>query len=164
MLDNLPSWLKSATGFTMAAGGPTRHDTYSVSVDVYYPGSTVPILSGVWDKMSGGAVDSDELKYHPGGMQPPVALGGKKMVSNVVVSRLYRLGRDHDAVGALIAGVGKSRVTVSKQPLDLTGTVYGNPIVYQGVLKRCTTPDPDSEGTAAALIELEVTVEGYPTS
>ena len=36
-------------------------------------------------------------------------------------------------------------------------------IVWKGTLKRCTVPEHDSESNDAALIELEMTVEGEPT-
>lgn len=148
----------------LMAGGPTRQDTYSINVSIEHPVSGAMINYGVWDKMSGGAVDSNETKYMPGGMAPPISLGGTKTVDNVVVSRLYRLGRDHDVIQQIIDSVGKSQMVVTKQPLDLNGVSYGRPIVYQGTLKRCTPPEVDSEASGAGLVELEMTVEGYPTS
>jgi hypothetical protein len=146
-------------------GGPTRQDTYSVSVHVIPPGGNPPGRDlGVWDKMTGGQVDSDETRYNPGGMAPPVSLGGRKTVENIVVSRLYRLARDHDIVQDFINWSGRARVIVSKQPLDIEGNVYGRPIVYNGTLKRYSTPDVDSESSAAGMVEIEVTIEGYPVS
>jgi hypothetical protein len=114
--------------------------------------------------MSGGEIDSDDAKYYPGGMAPPVSLGGRKSVGNVTVSRLYRLARDHDAVQVLIDAAGKASMVVTKQPLDVDGNVYGRPIVYKGTLKRVTPPEVDSESSSAAMIELEMTVEGFPSS
>jgi hypothetical protein len=146
------------------AGGPTRPDTYSVSVEIAHPVSGNMIPYAVWDKFSGGEIDSEEAVYHPGGMAPPVSLGGRKNVGNVTVSRLYRLGRDHDVVQQLIDSVGRSSMTVTKQPLTVEGKIYGKPIVYKGTLKRCTPPEVDSEGSGAGMIELEMTVEGYPSS
>lgn len=146
-------------------GGPTRDDTYTVTVTVFRPDNpAVAMIKGVWDKMSGGGIDSEESKYHPGGMSDPISLGGRKTVENVTVQRLYRLGRDHDAMQSLINAVGKSKVTVSKQPMDIDANVYGDPIVYNGTLKRVTPPDVDSEASEGGLIELEITVDGYPTA
>lgn len=146
------------------AGGPTRQDTYSVTVLIKHPTSGSMINYGVFDKMSGGALSAGATSYNPGGMQPPVSLGGKKVTSNVTVSRLYRLGRDHDIVQQLLDSVGKSDMTIVKQPLDIDGNVYGRPITYKGKLDRVAAPDVDSESSTAALIELEMVVEGYPTS
>lgn len=146
-------------------GGPTRQDTYTVTVTVFRPDNpAVAMIKGVWDKMSGGEIDSEESKYHPGGMGDPVSLGGRKTVGNVTVQRLYRLGRDHDALQSLINAVGKSKVTVAKQPMDIDANVYGDPIVYNGTLKRVSPPDVDSEGSDGGIIELEITVDGYPTA
>lgn len=146
------------------AGGPTRADTYSINVQITHPRTGNLIDYGTWDKMSGGEVDSDDNKYKPGAMGPPVSLGGPKTVGNVTVSRLYRLGRDHDGVQQLIDAAGKSRMVVTKQPLDLDGNAYGRPIVYKGVMKRVTPPDVDSESSDAGIIELEMTVDGFPSS
>lgn len=165
MIKNLPIWLKSAKAFTAATGGPTREDTYSITVAVADPQTGALILYGVWDKMTGGVVDSDGVQYYPGAMAPPVSLGGRRTVSNVVVTRLYRLGRDHDVIGKLYDGVGSSIMIVTKQPLDLDGNTYGRPIVYNGVLKTVTAPDVDSDAAATpGLIILEMTVTGFPSA
>lgn len=138
--------------------GPTRQDTYSVNVRI---GGT---NYGVFDKMTGGEVDSEEFKYKPGAMAPPVSLGGTKTVTNVIVSRLYRLERDHDRAQTLINMTGKASVTISKQPLDVDGNAYGSPIVYTGTLKRVGFPEHDSESNNPGMLEIEVTIDGYPTS
>lgn len=145
--------------------GPTREDTYTVTVTVYRPSDPdIPIIKGVWDTMTGGQIDSEETLYNPGGMEMPVTLGGRKTVENVTVSRLYRLGRDHIAAQALIDAVGRANMTVSKQPMMISGQVPSDqgPIVYTGILKRCSFPDHNSESSDAGMIELEMTVEGYP--
>lgn len=160
----LPEWLKSAEGFVAAVGGPTRSDTYLINVQVEHPTNGNMINYGTWDKMTGGELSSSSTSYRPGGMQPPISLGGQKSTANVVVSRLYRLARDHDGVQQLYDGVGKSKMIVTKQPLDLEGNAYGRPLVWQGVLDQVKTPDADSESAAAGLIELTMVVEGYPTT
>jgi len=144
------------------AGGPTRQDTYRLTVNIQNPATGNMINYGVWDKQSGGAIDSDDNKYNPGGMAAPVSIGGRKTVDNVVLSRLYRLMRDHDHIQRLFDGVGRSRVVIAKQPMDIEGNVYGKPIVYNGRLKRVTPPEVDSEASAAGLIEIEVVVDGFP--
>lgn len=160
----LPAWLKSATAFTMAAGGPTRQDTFLVSVQVQDMSTQKMVDYGVWDKMTGGDLDSQDVQYRPGGMGPPISLGGPRTTNNVTVSRLYRLNRDHTKLAKLLAAVGGGKMTVSKQPLDIEGNTFGRPIVLNGRLKSVKHPDVDSEANAAALIELEMTVEGYPAA
>lgn len=115
---------------------------------------------GTFDTMTGGEVDSDELKYKPGGMAPLVSLGGSITIGQVVVSRLYRLQRDHLLVHWLLSRIGKGKVVVNKQPLDPDGNAFGKPLVYRGILKRCLPPEVDSTSTDPALIEIEVTPEG----
>jgi hypothetical protein len=133
----------------------SRQDTYSVRVRVNGEGT------GVWDKMSGGAVDSEETKYRPGGLGDEVSLGGHTTTENVTVTRLYDLDRDHNGlVRKLLNGVGKSKVVVTKQPLDNDGVPFGKPLVYRGILKSCTPPDVDSESTSAGLLAIEVSTAG----
>lgn len=160
----LPNWLKSAEGFTAAVGGPTRSDTYRLNVQVEHPVSGAMINYGTWDKMTGGELSASSTSYRPGGMGAPVSLGGQKTTANVTVSRLYRLQRDHDVAQQLLDGVGRCRMVVTKQPLDIEGNTYGKPLVYTGTLDQVKTPDVDSESSAAGLIELQMVVEGYPTT
>lgn len=131
-----------------------REDQYRVTVAI----DNVDL--GVFDKLSGGEIDSEETKYKPGGMAPQVSLGGSVSVNNVTVSRLYDLQRDHQILPMLISKVGKGSVTVTKQPLDPDGNVYGKPTVYTGRLKQVTPPDHDSTGSGAAMVELEVSTVG----
>jgi hypothetical protein len=141
------------------AGGPTRQDTWECNVWV----AGRKLGKEGWDKRSGGELDSEEYKFSPGAMAPSVSLGGRKTIGNITVSRLYRLVRDHqNLLQFLYNHVGKASMTVSQQPLDIDGNTFGKPIVWHGTLKRVTVPEMDSEGSDAALIELEMTVEGEP--
>ena len=140
---------------------PTRADTWAINVELEYDGNLHDL--GVWDKMTGGEVDSAEAKYYPGGLAAAISLGGRKEVGNVTVSRLYRLVRDHQNLAArFINGAGRADVKIKRQPLDIDGNSFGSPIVYYGTLKRVTFPEVDSESSDAALVELEVTVAGQP--
>lgn len=136
----------------------TRQDTFRVIV--HLNGNSF----GVWDKKSGGELDSDETRYSPGGMLPQISLGGRKQTGNVTLSRLYDRKDDHDRINTLFNAVGKGKVTISQRPMDPDGNAYGRPIIYNGTLKRVTVPDVDSESSTAAMIEIEVTVSGYPAA
>lgn len=129
----------------------SRVDQYDIHVSV----DGTPIVDS-FDKLTGGEKDSEETKYNPGGMAAPVSLGGKVMVGNVTVSRLYRLNRDHGLMPFLDSKVGKGGVTIVKQPLDINGAPFGKPIVYSGTLKTLTFPEPDSESSDAALFTMEI--------
>jgi hypothetical protein len=134
----------------------TRKDQYAVRVSV--DGNSL----GIFDVMTGGDVDTTELVYHPGGMGPTVALGGLVSVAAIVLSRLFT-DVDQNVLPYLISRVGKGDCVVTKQPLDVDGNAYGKPIVYHGKLKRCKPPEVDSNATAEAVMELEVTPAGSIT-
>lgn len=135
----------------------TRADTWRITVGVN------GIHTGVWDVKEGGDVDSNETTYKPGGLADPLSLGGTRNVANLTLRRNYRLDRDHPTSQRWINWVGKGKVVVTQQPLDVDGNAYGRPLVWNGTLKRCKLPDHDSNSSDAALIEIEVTVSGVPT-
>ena len=145
------------------AGGPTRQDTHRITCSIENRATGKMQFYGVWDKWTGGEVDSDATNYYPGGMADPVSLGGRRTTANVVLSRLYRLERDHLHIQEWINAAGKSAATISRQPLDINGNVFGKPIAYRGILKKVTPPPLDSEQSTAALVELEFTITGFPT-
>jgi len=115
---------------------------------------------GVWDKLTGGEVDSDDSRYRPGGMAPPVSLGGAVTVGNVTLQRLYRLDRDHGQIKWLIGLAGRGNVVINRKALDVDGNAFGKPLTYTGTLKSVTPPEIDSESSDAALISIEVTPVG----
>lgn len=121
-----------------------RQDQYNVTVSIN------GVQLGTFDKMSGGDIDSEEVKYKPGAMAPELSLGGSVTVSNITVERLFELGRDTSIIPQLKSWVGKGEVTVVKQPLDINGAPYGTPMVYQGKLKTFTPPPVDSNATSSA--------------
>lgn len=132
----------------------SRQDQYAITLNVD------EIDLGVWDKLEGGEIDSEELKYKPGSMGASVSLGGSTEVGTLTVSRLYVLNRDHDRIHWLISRVGKGAATVNRQPLDIDGNAYGRPLVYTGKVKSVTPPEVDSEGSDAALLAIEITPAG----
>lgn len=132
----------------------SRLDQYDVGVIV--DGENL----GTFDKFAGGEIDSEETTYKLGGMGARVSLGGSVNVGNVTVSTLYDLTRIHSIVHKLIAKVGKADVVINKQPLDVDGNAFGRPLTYRGKLKQVHPPEPDSESSDAALLELEVTATG----
>lgn len=128
----------------------SRQDQYRVTVII--DGEN----TGVWDKMAGFGADSNETKYRKGGMGPEVPLGGTQTVDNGTVQRLYDLEMDHQNVKRWNAKRGKADTVVIKQPLDVNGAAFGDPLVYSGKLKRVMPPEVDSESSEAGLLEIEV--------
>jgi len=145
---------------------PVRQDTRRVTVTVYRPGSDAQIIKGVWDTKTGGQLDSEEQLYHPGGMATPISLGGRQNPENITLTRLAQVGRDWQAIPSLMNGVGKSRVTITDDVLDFDGNdmpgISG--LTWTGTLKRVQPPPANSEDSGAAMIEIEVTIDGYPGS
>lgn len=142
----------------------SRQDQYNVTVSVTRSVGSPPKDEtrnlGTFDKMTGGAADSEEVKYRPGNMADQITLGSFRSIDNVTVSRLLDLARDLDNLKWLMNGVGNARVTVVKQSLDVNKNAFGQPLVYRGTLKTCTPPEHDSQSTDAALFELEITTSG----
>jgi hypothetical protein len=141
----------------MPTTAPTREDTWLVSLSV--DGRDLEI----WDRWSGGEIDSDESKYRPGGMAAEISLGGTRTVGNITLGRDYDYLRDHPLLPWLISKVGAGRATIGRQPLDMNGSPQGAALTYTGTLKTVTPPDIDSMSNDAAILELEFTLDGYPS-
>jgi hypothetical protein len=133
----------------------SRQDQYNVTVTVDGLGNL-----GTFDKMTGGECDSDEQKYSPGGMAPPVSLGGAVTMGNVVLERLYVLERDSPIIHQLLAAAGIAGITAVKQSLDVNKVPYGRPLVYNGKLKQVAPPDHDSTSSDPAILHLEFVPSG----
>jgi hypothetical protein len=136
----------------------SREDQYNVTASVAYKinGRLQTKDLGTFDTFDGGEIDSEETKFHPGGLGQQISLGGRRNVGNVTIGRLYDLSRDHPNMGWLAGGVGKAEVVVTKTSLDVDGNAFGRPLVYRGKLKQLTPPSHDSESSDAALYELEI--------
>lgn len=122
---------------------------------------------GVWDKFSGGDIDSDDTKYRAGGRAPEESLGGTRTVSNVTLSRLFRIERDFGVLQRLIDGAGVTDVQITRSYLDpssvaVNSPAYGN-VVYVGKLKAVKQPEHDSNSSDASMVEIECSV-GVPVA
>lgn len=133
----------------------TREDMWAVTVEVDGLGDL-----GVFDKRTGGDVDSDEQKYRPGAMAQPVSLGGAITMSNVVLERNYVLERDHPFVHQLLGLVGVAEIHCSAQPLDYNKVPFGRPIVESGKIKNVAWPDHDSTSSNPGMLHIEFVPTG----
>lgn len=115
---------------------------------------------GVFDTWSGGEADSDEVKYSPGGMGAEEAHGGRQVVGNVTLGRMYKRDRDHELVRWLISRRGRAKVVASRQPLDRDGNAFGRPLVYTGILKAVSPQDVDSNSSDPDIFEVEISTDG----
>jgi len=133
---------------------PTREDTWLVTLNI--EGRDL----GIFDKLEGCEVDSEENKYPPGGMLPELSLGGRQTIGELTVSRYYDTQRDHTIFAWLRQQAGAGRVSISVVPLDFQGNPAGSPLVYTGTVKTVNLPDIDSESGDAALMEVAITPDG----
>lgn len=117
---------------------------------------------GIWDKKTGGDQDSDATTYYPGAMKDQEDLGGRSTASNLTIQRLYDRNDDHSRADKLFAAPGKVKYTLAIRPMDKEGNEHGKSMIWTGTVKRYLPPDVDSESSAAALMELELTVKGRP--
>jgi hypothetical protein len=106
---------------------------------------------GVWDTLGGGEVEADENKYRAGGMARQVSLGGPAHVNNVTLGRLLDKPDWAAMKGLMASRCGKARCSISRQPLDVDGQPFGDPLVETGVLQQVTPGDTDSNGSAPQL-------------
>lgn len=114
---------------------------------------------GVWDTLSGGESDSEESKYRPGGMAPPVSLGGSRTIGNITLGRLISR-EDWDYMHSLMNRTGQALATVSRQPLDEDGNPWGRPMTYTGKIKTVMPGNTDSNSGDAQVWEIVVSTEG----
>jgi len=116
--------------------------------------------TGLWEKKSGGMIDSDDTKIYPGGRQAPQSLGGKQIPENITAVRTFFLDRDLPKIKGWMNRAGKASVVVKDQALDPDDNVFGAPLVQSGKLKSVTPPERDSEASDAAQVTIEVSVDG----
>lgn len=120
------------------------------------------VYLGAWESKTGGDSDSNTVQWQQAGMGGQISLGGAQITANVVLSRL----EDAEILAQkkwLRSRSGKGVCTITEQPLDDEGVPYGDPDVYQGVLKRAKGSDRNSNANSAAEFECEVEVNGVPT-
>jgi hypothetical protein len=147
---------------------PTRQDTWRIRLECQDVEATGPkkddhLDLGVWDQKTGGAVDSEERIYHPGGMVPPISLGGRRTMGQITLQKIYDLDRDPDKLRILIAGAGRASVHVNQQAMDINGHDVGQVIVYEScTLKSVNPPEHNSEGNDPAMIEVVISVGDAP--
>jgi hypothetical protein len=164
MLDSYQSGVVRAGALFTAVQTGQREDTASIQLRIQVPGNSSYTDYGIWDKRSGGELDSEETTYYPGAMADRISLGGRVVPGNNTLQRLFKGDRDQKQLATLYHCVGKAKVTVTEQPLDIDGNAYGHPIVWSGILKKVASPNRDSESNNAALIEIEISTVGRPTA
>lgn len=141
----------AAPGTAPKRASTARH--FAVAVEVN--GTSL----GAFETFGGGDTTAESPKRTVAGVRR-VALGGVRDTDDVTVSRQFVYDRDHDLARQLRALVGVAEVTVTRQPLDRDGKVYGKADLFRGVLSGLTYPEVDEDSSDVAMLELMVTVDG----
>lgn len=135
-----------------------REDQFLVTLALTDPVTGETRNLGLWDKLDGGELDSEETVYRAAGGRRK-SLGGGQVPGNTTLQRNYELVRDHAIIGWLLALVGRGEGSIGQAPTNAAYAAAGGAIGRIGTLKRCTPPPVDSESNSAAMIELEFTIE-----
>ena len=98
---------------------------------------------GVFDARSGGEVSADIAKRNTG--EGPKTYPGKASPADLTVTRGYERARDHELCRWLEKRAGRAQMTISEQPLDEDGVVWGKPKTWTGRLQSVNTGEVDAD-------------------
>ncbi|NAZ73853.1 hypothetical protein GTQ99_00210 [Kineococcus sp. T13] len=112
-----------------------------------------------FDTFTGSGVTSDPVKRRRGGMGPQRAYGAPSSTEDVTVSKPYE-DADVELRRYMYSRVGKARVVISKQALDLDGNAFGRAEVYTGILSGVTPGEVDSDSNEVEMWEAMISVDG----
>ncbi len=115
-----------------------------------------------WNVLDGGDNVAPNKVIHPGGMQPPVSLGGVPIRSEITVERdwsdaLFQLYKELDAVA------GNEPVEVGYVVLNSPGRPQGTIFGYSGVLLSASRPNYKAGESADALLKITIGPHGPMT-
>jgi hypothetical protein len=113
---------------------------------------------GTFDTKTGGDAQAKGNKHRPGGMGPEKSYVSLPSYSDMKLTRVYELARDHELVRLLFGKAGIVRASVTEQPLDANGVPFGNPLVYTGRFLGINPGDDDSTSEAPKMLELSIEV------
>lgn len=116
--------------------------------------------AGTWQSKSGGNMTSTSTKIKPGGMSPQVSIGGTKDIQNITLRRPYQLGFDDQYLDEYYAAAGRAPASVTVVSVDDDGNPNGVARTFRGVFIRVNPPEWDATSDEAAMIEIELDLEG----
>lgn len=132
-----------------------RRDQWSVTAAIDGFGNL-----GVFDTADAGSIEADTQTWNPGGMGPPISIGGIVTPADVEITRMYILERDHPIMSQLMNAAGAANMTLTRQPLDVNKVPFGKPIVQRGVVKTVACPEHDSNSSDADTFSITMTPGG----
>lgn len=104
---------------------------------------------GPFSTFSGGEVQADSVPDRTPGAEYPEQSGGEKTISDVVVTRRIKLGRDTPDLRRYLRGlVGVTNaMVVGQKELDSNGNPVGSGDTYTGTLTSMTPTESDVNST-----------------
>jgi len=97
---------------------------------------------GMWATYEGGALEADDQKTRPGGMQRQIAIGGPTSRGDVTVTTQFtdgiaKLAKDFENRS------GRGKLSISVTFLDPDGVATGPSFTRSGIVKSVQIPDVD---------------------
>jgi hypothetical protein len=136
------------------ANDTLRQDEANCTLTV--DGRDMPFL---FQKRSGGKVDSEGSKSFPGAMTPQKVHGGQQTVEDLTLEGEFVPARDNEQIQWLKTRAGKGQAHVNENGLDVDGNVIVPGINnWSGVLKSIDPGNFDSTAADPRMFVIEVEV------
>lgn len=132
-----------------------RQDEFSCSLTV--DGRPTPF---VWQKSSGGAVDSEGSKSFPGDMLPQKAHGGPKTTEELTLEAEIVPARDMETIEWLESRAGKGDANVTESICDADGNSFQVMNRWTGKLKKVDRGGGDATSANPRVLTVEIETDG----
>lgn len=113
---------------------------------------------GTFDSYSGGDPAAKSVKHRPGGMGPEKSYATLPSYSDITASRVLEPQRDWELIRQLTQKAGRVDASMTEQPLDADGNVWGNPKTFAGTFLGLKPGKADSTSDAVRMVELDMSV------
>lgn len=110
---------------------------------------------GACTGMTGGAVQQPSSKFYQGGAATPELVRGRRVISDVTVTKGFKAARSPQLIQSLIKAMNSTVFKIVKQPLDEDGIAVGRALVYTGCRLVTVTPPAYNEQSDADAATLE---------
>ena len=96
--------------------------------------NTVSGITGTWRNVEGGGVTVEYNRDYDGGSDKADFLVGPPEAEDITFTRTFDPVKDDAWCRKLMKAVGRSRHTLTRQPIDANKTKVGKPMVYSNAL------------------------------
>lgn len=116
---------------------------------------------GVFDTFEGGDTAAPSLQHRNGGQRNMTSYPTLPKYAALTVSRVMEFTRDWELERALKQKAGIVTASVTIQPLDADGNVYGAPQVASGMFLGTKGIKGDSDSEALSTYSLDFSVDSW---